>query len=347
MKFGVLQFFSWPERRVPLETVYERAFQRIDIMDRGGYDCVWLAEHHFTSFSICPSVHLMATHIATRTRNLRIGTAISLVPFYHPLRLAEEVALLDILSGGRVNWGAGRGYQQGEFDAFGVSPRESYDIFREHVEVVLRAWTEERVTYQGRYVEIHDVEVLPKPRQQPHPPVWLAASSAEAMTWAARRGFDIMLDPHSTHRDIGRKREFYRTVLEENGHTVTGRQIPMARLVAVAETRAEAEETARRGARWTVSSHAQSRHRFAQTGSRLNRERRDLSAMAAIEGLEGQAQDPVERYLNGIILYGTPAEVIDEIERLKEEMFLDYLLCAPLSHKSFVQFTDKVLPHFV
>ena len=116
MKFGVLQFFSWPERRVALPTVYERAMERIEIMDQTGYDAVWLAEHHFSSFSVCPSVHVMGTHVAARTRNLRIGTAVSLAAFYHPLRLAEEVALLDVLSGGRVNWGAGRGFDRVEFE---------------------------------------------------------------------------------------------------------------------------------------------------------------------------------------------------------------------------------------
>ena len=95
MKFGVLQFFSWPERRVDLATVYDRAVQRIEIMDRSGYDAVWLAEHHFSSFSVCPSVHMMGTLAAALTRRLRIGTAVSLAAFYHPLRLAEEVALLE------------------------------------------------------------------------------------------------------------------------------------------------------------------------------------------------------------------------------------------------------------
>ena len=93
MKLGVLQFFSWPERRVDLATVYARALERIEIMDRTGYDAVWLAEHHFSSFSVCPSVHMVGTLAAARTQRLRIGTAVSLAPFYHPLRLAEEVAL--------------------------------------------------------------------------------------------------------------------------------------------------------------------------------------------------------------------------------------------------------------
>ncbi len=130
MKVGVLQFFSWPERRVAIEAVYERALQRIEVMDRGGYDAVWLAEHHFHSFSVCPSVHMMGVHVAGRTQRLRIGTAVSLAAFYHPLRLAEEVALLDVLSGGRVNWGAGRGFDRTEFRAFGVRRRRARRAFR-------------------------------------------------------------------------------------------------------------------------------------------------------------------------------------------------------------------------
>src|SRR6202047_3450197 len=131
MKAGVLQFFSWPERRVAIETVYERALQRIEIMESSGYDAVWLAEHHFHSFSVCPSVHMMGLQVAARTRRLRIGTAVSLAAFYHPLRLAEEVALLDMLSGGRVNWGAGRGFAHSEVHAFGVPPAQRTQRFQQ------------------------------------------------------------------------------------------------------------------------------------------------------------------------------------------------------------------------
>jgi alkanesulfonate monooxygenase SsuD/methylene tetrahydromethanopterin reductase-like flavin-dependent oxidoreductase (luciferase family) len=109
MKLGILQFFGWRDRSIPLNSVYASALERFEIMDSTGYDCVWLAEHHFSGFSVCPSVHMMGTMAAARTKKLRIGMAVSLAPFYNPLRLAEEVALLDVLSGGRVNWGAGRG----------------------------------------------------------------------------------------------------------------------------------------------------------------------------------------------------------------------------------------------
>lgn len=334
MKCGVLQFFSWPDRRVALETVYQRAFERIEIMDHTGYDAVWLAEHHFSSYSICPSVHMMGTHVAARTRHLRIGTAVSLAAFYHPLRLAEEVALLDVLSDGRVNWGAGRGFDQVEFRAFDVPMEESAARFRESVEIVLAAWQNERLTHRGKYWEFDDVEVLPKPRQRPHPPVWVAASSEGAIRWAAEHGHTIMMDPHSSHAKIGEKREFYRRILEEHGHAFVSRQIPMARLLAIAETQREAEEVARNGARWMVGAYMD-QSRFGGVGPTD----KDFGA--------DQADDPIEHYVSDVVIHGTPEAVFDQLERLREEMFLEYLLCAPLSHTSFLLFTEKVLPRLL
>jgi alkanesulfonate monooxygenase SsuD/methylene tetrahydromethanopterin reductase-like flavin-dependent oxidoreductase (luciferase family) len=322
LRFGVLQFFSWPNRAVPLPTVYARALDRIGIMDRsGGYEAVWLAEHHFNTYSVCPSVHVMGTMAAARTERLRIGTAVSLAPMYHPLRLAEEVALLDVLSGGRVNWGAGRGNDPVEFGVFGLDRESSYARFRENVEVVLRAWREERLTYEGEFVQVRDVEVLPKPLQQPHPPVWVAASSLEAIEWAASVGHSILMDPHSTHVEIGRKLAAYRSGLAAAGHAAEGRTIPIARLIAVAPTDEEAREVARRGAQWTVSSYVK---RQPEAGV-----------------------DPIDRYVNEVVIHGSPGRVADELLRLREEIGLEYLLAAPLSHQSFLLLTDQVIPKVV
>ena len=330
MKIGVLQFFSWPERRVDIATVYSRALDRIEIMDKSGFDAVWLAEHHFSDFSVCPSVHMVGTLAAARTRRLRIGTAVSLAPFYHPLRLAEEVALLDVISGGRVNWGAGRGFARVEFENFGVPPEESSSRFREAVEIVLKAWIEERLDFAGRHFRFDGVEVLPKPMQRPHPPVWLAATSPEAIAWAAGRGFPILMDPHSAHREIGEKRRFYAERLAAAGFSEQGRDIPMARLVALSASPAEAEEVARRGAEWILNSYLGARHR---------------PVMAATFGSE--SEDPVARYLDEVILHGTVDSVAEQILRLREEIGLDYLLAAPLSHESFTLLADKVLPRLM
>jgi alkanesulfonate monooxygenase SsuD/methylene tetrahydromethanopterin reductase-like flavin-dependent oxidoreductase (luciferase family) len=329
MKVGVLQFFSWPERRVPLRTVYERALERIALMDSAGYDAVWLAEHHFTTYSVCPSVHLMALEAAHRTQRIRIGTAVSLAALYHPLRLAEEVALLDVLTGGRLNWGAGRGFERTEFDAFGVPLDETAARFREAVEVVLAAWRHERLTFHGKYWHFDDVEVLPKPAQQPHPPTWMAATSPDAVSWAASMGHAILMDPHATFSEIGTKYELYCRVLAVHGWPPPG-DTPMARLLAVAPTDVEAEEIARRGAAWTIAAYAN-----ADRGAiGVPHEMSDVDAAARIEG-----------YVNEKVLWGSPPRVRDELARLREEMHLNYLMIAPLSHDSFVQFTSNVLPH--
>jgi alkanesulfonate monooxygenase SsuD/methylene tetrahydromethanopterin reductase-like flavin-dependent oxidoreductase (luciferase family) len=329
MKIGLLQFFGWPDRRVPLHTIYDRALERIEIMDRSGYEAVWLAEHHFQSFSVCPSIHMMATLVAARTRRIRIGTAVSLAAFYHPLRLAEEVALLDVLSGGRVNWGAGRGFHRQEFEVFGVPPEESAARFREAVDIVLAAWRNERLTFAGRFHSFENVEVLPKPLQQPHPPVWLAASSDESIKRAAHDGFAILMDPHSTHAEIGRKLALYRDGLRAAHFEPTSHEVPTARLVAIADTAARAEEIARRGARWLTDSYA------------------NVQATASAGPgtfMPFDVGDPVERYMNGVIIHGTASAVTDKLLELEATVPLRSLLLAPLSEETFRRFTDGVLP---
>ena len=340
MKFGVLQFFSWPGRRVPLQTVYERAFQRIDTMERTGYDAVWLAEHHFSTYSVCPSIHIMGTHIAARTERLRIGTAVSLAPFYHPLRLAEEVALLDVLSDGRVNWGAGRGFDETEHRNFGVERKDSYPRFREVVDIVRAAWSNERLTYHGEFHDFEDVEVLPKPLQDPMP-VWLASSSPEAIEWSAQHGYTILMDPHAPHDQIAIKRAMYQQELEKAGYSIDGREIPMARNIALGKTQAEAEEVARHGAQFMFGSY------LSPGVGRVNPSKEKTVPSDALGDGVGDAKDPVEAYVNEVVICGTPEKVIDDLQRLQETLPLDYLMCTPLSHSSFELFTEKVLPKFL
>ena len=319
MKFGILQFFSWPERRVALPTVYQRALQRIEIMDQTGYDAVWLTEHHFSDYSVCPSIPVMGTYAAARTKNLRIGAGVTLAAFYHPLRLAEEIALLDILSGGRVNWGAGRGFDAKEFRTFNVPMKDSAARFREVVDIVVQAWTSERLTYKSEFFSFEDIALLPKPLQQPYPPTWVAANSLDAIDWAASAGYSILMGPHSTPAELSEKWEFYKEKLEHYGSSIEGRQIPMARLLAIAPTDAEAAEIARQGAKWLLKTYIDPK-------------------------LLGIVGDPVQRYVDSVVIHGTPERVVDELARLREEIHLDYMIGAPLSHETFMSFTDKVMP---
>ena len=324
MKFAVLQFFSWPERRVPLGKVYERALERVQIMDKTGYDAVWLAEHHFSTYSVCPSIHLMGMHIADTTENIRIGTGVSLAAFYHPLRLAEEVALLDNLSGGRINWGAGRGFDKTEMTAFGVEAAESSARLHENVDVVLAAWNNERLTFHGEYNHFDNIEVLPKPIQNPMP-TWIASSSPDAIAWSASQGHAILMDPHSTHQEIAHKYRSYRDQLAEHGHN-EARDTPIARLLAIADTDEKAEAVARAGAQWTVGSYAN-----PKSGSGM------MSGFST--------EDRVDRYVNEIIIHGSPSTVTDKLKELEETMPLDYLMASILSHETFMRLSEEVMPN--
>jgi alkanesulfonate monooxygenase SsuD/methylene tetrahydromethanopterin reductase-like flavin-dependent oxidoreductase (luciferase family) len=329
MKVGILQFFGWRDRSVPLNSVYETALERFQIMDQTGYDAVWLAEHHFSSFSVCPSVHMMGTMAAARTRRLRIGTAVSLAPFYNPLRLAEEVALLDVLSGGRVNWGAGRGFERSEFAAFGIPGEESAARFHETVDIVLQAWTQPRLSYEGKFHRYENVEVLPKPLQAPHPPVWMAASSTPAIEWAASQGHSILMDPHSSRTDLIAKRRHYAAKLAEAGYSDAGRSIPMARLIAIDETAEKAHAVAKRAAEWMTASYVGPKH----AGNVRQGPPRDFGG-----------KDPIDFYLNDVMIYGTADAVADQILSFAAGIGMTDLMAAPLSGRTFRLLTDKVLP---
>jgi luciferase family oxidoreductase group 1 len=333
MKFGVLQFFSWRKRSVPLEAVFKRAAERIRVMDEAGYDAVWLAEHHFTGYSVCPSVHMMGVQVASVTKRIRIGTGVSLAAFYHPLRLAEEVALLDLLSGGRVNWGAGRGFDPVEFSLFGVPVSESAERFQEAVKIVEAAWTSDRLNWSGKRWKFENVEVLPKPVQRPHPPIWLATGSEGSIRWAAKNGYSILLGPHTTPGEIAAQRELYRSGLKAAGHQSNGRELPMARMIAIADTDEEARRVAREGAAWIASSYI--------NGSKVtNPAKRDQQFLMM------EREKLLDRYVDEVVIHGSPARVVEQVARLREEISMEYLMCVPLSHASFMAFTEQVLPHF-
>ena len=156
------------------------------------------------------------------------------------------------------------------------------------------------------------VEVLPKPIQRPHPPAWMAATSESAIDWAASRGFSILMDPHCTHAELGQKRRHYGEAMTAAGFAAEGRDIPMARLIAIADDAGRAAEIAARGAGWMIGSYV---------------------------GPKGGISDPVKRYVDEVIIHGTWESVVDQILTLRETAQLNYLLCAPLSRESFTLLT--------
>src|SRR2546427_743381 len=204
MKFSTQNLLSIREWQTHAE-VYRNALEECRLADELGFDVVWLAEHHFSPYGICPSLAPFAGAVAAATPRVRIGTAVVIAPFEHPLRIAEEWAEIDILSGGRLEFGLGRGYQPSEFRGLGVSMEATRERFDESLEIVRLAWTTERLTFAGKHYRVDDVRVLPKPVQKPYPPLWMAAVSPDTYTLAARRGLKILTSPSFTPFDVLRK----------------------------------------------------------------------------------------------------------------------------------------------
>jgi alkanesulfonate monooxygenase SsuD/methylene tetrahydromethanopterin reductase-like flavin-dependent oxidoreductase (luciferase family) len=188
MKFGL--FYEWPNPTIRnWKTLFEEGIEQIQYSEEVGFDYCLVAEHHFSNYGNSPAPLLQALHIGQRTRRLKIATGILVLPIWDPLRLAEEVAVLDNLIDGRFICGVGRGYQPHEMARFGVPLEESRQRFHEALDVLVQAWTQDQsFTYNGQYIKVpHEVTVWPKPLQKPHPPFWVAGTSVESMKLAAER----------------------------------------------------------------------------------------------------------------------------------------------------------------
>jgi alkanesulfonate monooxygenase SsuD/methylene tetrahydromethanopterin reductase-like flavin-dependent oxidoreductase (luciferase family) len=197
MHFGLFYELAVPGFTGKTEAqVYGETLDEIAVADQLGLDSVWLVEHHFMreySHSSAPDMLLAAA--SQRTRRIRLGHAIVLLPFWHPVRVAERIATLDLLSQGRVEFGIGRGFTPTEYETFGVRMEDSRDLVDEAMDVILRAFGDGRVDHRGKHFRVADVEVLPKPVQRPHPPIWTAAVSPESYDLAARRGWGVLAGP--------------------------------------------------------------------------------------------------------------------------------------------------------
>ncbi len=191
MKFDLFYQLPASASQNPAERYGELMAEAIEA-DRLGFDTLWLAEIHFSPrFCTLPAPMLQLAAIAERTARLRLGVAVNLLPLHHPVRLAEEVATLDVLSGGRVDFGAGRGAFPNNYQGYGVDMAASRERFEEMLALIRGAWTEERLSFRGSFYQVDDLEIFPKPVQRPCPPFRLAANSPETFRFAGANAYPI------------------------------------------------------------------------------------------------------------------------------------------------------------
>jgi alkanal monooxygenase alpha chain len=241
VKWGVMLSTAKPER-LSHRDVFEAAIEYALAAERHGYDCAWLLEHHFTPYGLCPNTINMASFILGRTTTLHVGTAVVVAPLTHPVRLAEDAALIDQLSGGRFSLGLGRGSFPRDFQVFGADPSRSHEALYECVDVIQRAWTQERVSSDGPLHPFPEVPVYPKPCSKLGPEIRVAATSSATVEWAAARAIPMIISSTLDDEETITRMELYNEIAEMNGHDPASVDHVMIVLGYVADSRREAQD---------------------------------------------------------------------------------------------------------
>jgi natural product biosynthesis luciferase-like monooxygenase protein len=219
-----------PQLNGSMVQFYRDVLEEVEFADQNGLDAVWFAEHHFFGYGgAFPSVPVIAAAAAQRTQRIRIGSGVALIVLNDPVRVAEEFAMLDNLSGGRLDFGIGRAFQRVEYDAFSVPMDESRARFNEAHEIILKAWSDEPVTIAGKFRSLKDVNVTPKPAQRPHPPIYVACiMTPDSFEFTGRHGYNLMYVPYvASPADSVARVKTYRDWLTKSGRDPASRDVMM------------------------------------------------------------------------------------------------------------------------
>ncbi len=246
MRFGL---FGGALRTRPGEPgyggIYDRFVDKVVEAEQLGFEAVFLVEHHFTGRGDISASLSVLSHMAGRTSTMRLGTAVTVLPWHVPLLLAEQAATVDVLSHGRLDFGVGRGYRPNEFHGFEIDPAEASARFDECLDILKKAWTTEgRFSHDGDYWHFRDVVVEPQPIQRPYPPIWVAGSSEGTVKTAAARGYRLLLDQFGTVERTAQRVAWFREGCETVGRPFDPEHVALTRglLLLESDDPAEREE---------------------------------------------------------------------------------------------------------
>jgi alkanesulfonate monooxygenase SsuD/methylene tetrahydromethanopterin reductase-like flavin-dependent oxidoreductase (luciferase family) len=319
MEFGIFHEFERPPGVDDAEA-FNQAFELVDAAEAWGLDAVWLAEIHFSpQRSVLSAPLAIASAVAARTQRLKIGTAVQVLPLHHPLRLAEDTATIDHISKGRLIFGVGRSGFANTYKAYGVSYAESRERFIETLEIVTRAWTEPSFSYDGNYFQFHNVSLVPRPYQKPHPPIRVAATSADTFPAIGKLGYPIFAAVRlGTLSELEPNISAYRQAFADAGHPGAG-QVFLRVPVYVAETAQQARDEPEESIIGF----------YRQLGRQLEASATDAGARA-VEDRAGRGQRlqtiGYDEVLRDKVIVGTPEMVAERLIGLRDELGLDGIL---------------------
>ena len=313
MRFGLLYSLqSRPDKPATQAQIYREMLDQIVLGEELGFHSAWLVEHHFLADGICPSSLVVAAAMASRTRHMTIGTSMYLLPLHRPVQSAEDVAVLDHLSNGRFILGVAAGYRPEEFAGLGEERAGRERRMEEQLDIMIKAWTTESFSYKGRYYQIPEISVTPKPVQKPHPPIWIGASTRSGVRRAARWADALVASPRHHIDELKQHFAIYGEYLQQFGKHASC--TPVIREVYCAPTTAQAEEEARDGVMYI---HGGMYGKWA--GVRPLRD--DHGAL-----VKDPATVTFESHRERFII-GSPDHCVREIQRYQRGLGMDHLMC--------------------
>jgi alkanesulfonate monooxygenase SsuD/methylene tetrahydromethanopterin reductase-like flavin-dependent oxidoreductase (luciferase family) len=252
MKFALFSHIPWPEGSDP-SRIFEEITEQIQYGEELGFHSAWLAEHHFSRYGLGSSSLLLASHIAARTKTIRLGTAVLVPPLHHPIRLAEDTATLDRLSHGRLDVGCGRGSAGFEYRGYDVAQEESQGRFQETIKIVQGLWTTPDFTYEGRYFRVNRATLVPPPVQRPHPPLYIAATRTRTtLEFVVSTGQPLIIGVVLDHIDALDLCRRFVAMSEEAGHGVPMSRLPFFRYFYVGDSEAQVRADTQPCLEWTL-----------------------------------------------------------------------------------------------
>ena len=337
--FGIFDHLE--RREVPLDQLFEERLQLLELADRAGIFCYHVAEHHATPLGMAPSPNLFLSALAMRTRKIHMGPLVYLLPLYHPMRLVEEICMLDQLSGGRLEVGVGRGISPYELGHFEVGFLESREIFEESLKVIVEGLRNRKISHRGEHYRFAGAPIELAPKQQPNPPFWYGASTPDGLAFAARHRMNIVTGgPNGIVRGTATA---YRGMLEQSRNSpddlnpqIKEPRIGGLRHFFVAETDKQAEEIAIPAYRVYYNN--------------IVKLWRDFGTVPIIF-----TDDLTRARAGDAAIVGSPASVRNKIAAYFEESGTNYLVLSfawggltfDQSRHSMELFASEVMPHFV
>ena len=341
MNFGMFTDFHVRGGNTQAES-FDESFDQVMAAERLGFDTVWLAEHHFSpERAVLASPMIVASAICAKTERIRIGLDVQVLPLTNPLRVAEEAATVDHISKGRFEFGIGRSGLTRYYQGYNVQYEESRPRFLEALAIITKAWNQEQFSYTGQFNSYENVTVVPKPLQQPHPPITVAVAGEDTFPLIGSMGHSIFVSMNTPKEQLINRLAAYTKSRKEAGMEDPG-GISIRVPVYVAETRDKAHSEPEESARHALAYAAQE---LSQTAA---------SAEAATR-MHRMANTPYSEILANRVLFGTPDELVERLNILQEELGINGIVmeCNYGGRIPYTQvinslrlLSEKVMPHF-